>query len=452
MRASKITLRRLGSRSWPLALAAAVALTTPASAQFGLAGGFQDAFRPGFTARDVQLAVTMLDLDDSQKLILETLYEDYQEDFRTGIDGFRQNMMNMRSDIPIDGAPDPGQILRVVFGAMNEWRYESKDLIDTFNENLKAILNDEQTEAWLAFDRRLYRLRYLANGRLAAEDLDLLLMVKQMNFPPPQLEALKPLLQEYEARLDNALRQREAYFNSSQDDLLLAIQNEGSGSANIGIRVAQRQVELRKAVRDINEEYANAVAEALPEELGDEFLTKVREKTYVRIFRKTQLQRLFDAAERINSLEPETLEAVKALHQLYVNELNAFNERLIEATRRYEPENLKNKAALAASQSAGRRPQSLPDPLVDEFAKRRELDVRYIEQLKALLTSEQFATLPGSGRYLTPEERQHLAATTAGRRKAKAGRQLIGSKDMGTGSPKGNTGTIKKRPAKPPGN
>ncbi len=451
MRASKITLCRLGSRSWPLALAAAVALTAPASAQFGLAGGFQDAFRPGFTARDVQLAVTMLDLDDSQKLILETLYEDYQEDFRTGIDGFRQNMMNMRGDIPTGGAPDPGQILRVVFGAMNEWRYESKDLVDTFTENLKAILNDEQTEAWLTFDRRLYRLRYLTNGRLAAEDLDLLLMVKQMNFPPRQLEALNPLLQEYEARLDNALRQREAYFNSSQDDLLLAIQNEGA-SADIGIRVAQRQVELRKAVRDINEEYANAVAEALPEELGAEFLTTVREKTYVRIFRKTQLQRLFDAAERIDTLEPEILESVQALHRVYLNELNAFNERLIEATRRYEPENLKNKAALAASQTAGRRPQSLPDPLVDEFAKRRELDVRYIEQLKALLTPEQFATLPGSGRYLSPEERQRIAATTAGRRKAKAGRQLIGSKDMGTGSPKGNTGTIKKRPPKPPGN
>ena len=451
MRASKSTLRRLGSRSWPLALAAAVALTTPASAQFGLAGGFQDAFRPGFTTRDVQLAVTMLELDDSQKLILETLYDDYQEDFRTGIDGFRQNMMNMRGEIPADGAPDPGQILRVVFGAMNEWRYESRDLVETFNENLKAILNDEQTEAWPAFDRRLYRLKYLSNGRLAAENLDLLLMVKQMNFPPPQLEALKPLLQEYEVRLDNALRQREAYFNSSQDDLLLAIQNEGS-SADIGIRVAQRQVELRKAVRDINEEYANAVTEALPEDLGAEFLNKVRQKTYVRIFRRTQLQRLFEAAERINTLEPETLEAVKDLHRVYDNELNAFNERLIEATRRYEPENLKNKAALAASQTAGRRPQPLPDPLVDEFAKRRDLDVRYIDQLKALLTSEQFGMLPGSGRYLSPEERQSIAATTAGRRKAKAGRSLLGGKNFGAGSPKGTPGTGKKRPEKPPGN
>ncbi len=451
MRASKITLRRLGSRSWPLALAAAVALTTPASAQFGLAGGFQDAFRPGFTARDVQLAVTMLDLDDSQKLILETLYEDYQEDFRTGIDGFRQNMMDMRGEIPADGAPDPGQILRVVFGAMNEWRYENRDLVETFTENLKAILNDEQTEAWPAFDRRLYRLRYLANGRLAAENLDLLLMVKQMNFPPPQLEALKPLLQEYEVRLHNALRQREAYFNSSQDDLLLAIQNEGS--ADIGIRVAQRQVELRKAVRDINEDYANAVAEELPEDLGAEFLNKVREKTYVRIFRRTQLQRLFDAAERIDTLEPETLDAIKALHREYLNELNAFNVRLIEATRRYEPENLKNKAALAASQTAGRRPQQLPDPLVDEFAKRRDLDVRYIDHLKALLTPEQFAMLPGSTRYLSPEERQSIAGMTAGRRKAKAGRQLMGGKEFGAGrSPKGTTRPDKKRPPKPPGN
>ncbi len=447
MRASKSTLRRLGSRSWSLALAAAIVLTTPASAQYGLAGGFQDAFRPGFTARDIQLAVTMLDLDDSQKLILETLFDDYQEDFRTGIDGFRQSMTNMRGDLPVDGAPDPGQILRVVFGSMNEWRYESRALVETFTENLEAILNDEQAEAWPAFNRRLYRLKYLTNGRLAAENLDLLLMVKQMNFPPPQLEALNPLLEEYEVRLDNALRQREAYFNSSQDDLLLAIQNKGSAET-IGIRVAQRQVELRKAVRDINEEYANTVAEALPEDLGAEFLNKVRQKTYVRIFRRTQLQRLFEAAEKIDSLEPETLDAVKALHQVYLNELNAFNMRLIEATRRYEPENLKNKAALAASQATGRRSQQLPDQLADEFARRRVLDVGYIDQLKALLTPEQFALLPGIGRYLSPEERQSIAATAAGRRKARAGRQLIRSKDLGTGTPG-------KKPAgkrKPPGN
>ena len=107
--------------------------------------------------------------------------------------------------------------------------------------------------------------------------------------------------------------------------------------------------------------------------------------------------------------------------------------------------------------TAGRQSRQQPDPLADEFAKRRDLDVRYIDQLKALLTPEQFAMLPGIGRYLSAEERQGLAATTAGRR-TKAGlgvgTQLrIGNDELGgTGSQKATARPAKKRPEKPPGN
>ncbi len=101
-----------------LAAAAAMVLTAPSSAQFGLAGGIGEAFKPAYTTRDIQLAVDMLKLDEAQKFIVETLYEDYDAEFRTGIDGFRDRVAVLRTEID-PGNPDPGQIMRVVFGTIN---------------------------------------------------------------------------------------------------------------------------------------------------------------------------------------------------------------------------------------------------------------------------------------------------------------------------------------------
>ncbi len=112
---------------WTVALGGAMAATAAAPAQFGLSGGIGEAFRPAFTSRDVQLAVEMLQLDDAQKFILETLYDDYDAEFNTGVDGFRQNVTQLRTKIDPDN-PDPGQIMRVVFGTINEWRGESRHL------------------------------------------------------------------------------------------------------------------------------------------------------------------------------------------------------------------------------------------------------------------------------------------------------------------------------------
>ena len=66
-------------------LALAAAVTGSATAQFGLTSGIGDAFRPAFSTRDVQLAMEMLDLDEAQRFILETLFEDYQVEFKTAL-------------------------------------------------------------------------------------------------------------------------------------------------------------------------------------------------------------------------------------------------------------------------------------------------------------------------------------------------------------------------------
>jgi len=427
---------------WTVALGGAMAATAAAPAQFGLSGGIGEAFRPSFTSRDVQLAVEMLQLDDAQKFILETLYDDYDAEFNTGVDGFRQNVSQLRTKIDPNN-PDPGQIMRVVFGTINQWRDESRRLADQLMDDLQGLLNDEQLEYWGSFQRKLFRLKYMKNGQLPGENLDLLNDVRDLDLGPDEKLRLQTLLDEYELQLDDALRRREDYMQTSQTALIEAIQEE---NYKIGIEVAARQVALRKGVRDVNEQYTLSFAEAMPEEAGLEFLTSIRQRTYPRVYRRTPAERAFDAALQLEDLDSATMEAINEIRLAYLSEADGFNTRLVQMIREYKPLEIKFKVEQAAARLGGGKTDRLTDPTRAKFTERAEMSKRYIDQLKSMLTAEQFASLPGARRWIEPDP----AAIAAARERAKAAKaaKLRGAKGSPpTGSSitggKGDTGNNK---------
>ena len=404
-----------------MALGGALAATAAAPAQFGLSGGIGEAFRPAFTSRDVQLAVQMLQLDDAQKFILETLYDDYDDEFNTGVEGFRQNVTSLRTKIDPNN-PDPGQIMRVVFGTINQWRGESRHLADQLMEDLQGLLNDEQLEYWGSFNRKLFRLKYIKNGQLPGEKLDLLNDVRDLDLRADQALLLQPLLDEYEQQLDDALRRREDYMQTSQTALIEAIQEE---NYNIGIEVAARQIALRKGVRDVNEQYTLTIAEALPDEPRQQFLDSIRQRTYPRVYRRTPAMRVFDAALELEDLDSATMEAIKEIRLAYLSNADAFNKDLVKMIRDYKPLEIKYKVEQAAARLGGSRKDRLTDPTRTEFTKRAEMSRRYIDQLKSMLTAEQFASLPGSRRWIAPDP-DAIAAARERVIRAKAAKVLQG--------------------------
>jgi len=419
---------------WTVALGGALAATAVAPAQFGLSGGIAEAFRPAFTSRDVQLAVQMLDLDDAQKFILETLYDDYDAEFITGVDGFRQNVMALRSDIDHSN-PDPGQIMRVVFGSINEWSGESRHLADQLMDDLQGLLSDDQLESWGTFTRKLFRLKYIKNGQLPGENLDLLNDVRDVELSNDEASALQPLLEQYEQQLDDALRRREDYMQKSQTALIEAIQDE---NYNIGIEVAARQVALREGVRNVNEQYTLTIAEALPDEAGQQFLDSIRHRTYPRVYRRTPAMRAFDAALELEDLDSAMLEAVNEIRLSYQTEADVFNTHLVRMIRDFKPLQIKYKVEQAAARLGGGKTDRLTDPSRAEFSKRSEMSRRYIDQLKSLLTADQFASLPGSRRWIEPAPRT-IAEARERVTRAKANKAAV--KKLGvTSSPASGTG------------
>ncbi|MCH8152597.1 MAG: hypothetical protein IH830_09530 [Planctomycetes bacterium] len=396
MNGLKTCAGRSNRMRWAPTLVAALGLTASASAQFGLSPSISSAFRQSFTTRDIQLAVEGLQLDENQRFILETLFADYQADFRTGVEGFRQRITDLRSEIDPTN-PDPAQAMRIVFGSMDEWQVESQRLADRLVEDLKGLLSEEQQEFWPPFERRVFRLKFLNKGRLAGESLDLFSAVRSLNLDETMMQTIQPLLDEYGQTLHEALRAREDYVNAAESDRIRAIQDR---KPELNIAVAAREVQLRTAVRDVNEQYSVTIAAALPEETGQRLVASLRERMYPRIYRLTHAQRIFKAVKKIDGLSEDTFEAIESLEELFLSELGSFNERLVGLIKEQEPNELKSK--LEQLTARGAQPKSTGAILREEFRKRQAMSDRYVNQLRDLLTPEQFASLPGAGRWVKP--------------------------------------------------
>ena len=405
MIASNITARCIGTVIATVALTTTLTLTAPTSGQVGSRRGFQQ--QPEYTTRDIQLAVTSLQLDDTQKLIVQTLYEDYRDAYRDSKTGFYQSIENMRDQLV--ELNDQQELLRIVFGALGEWQANNERLSGQFIEDVQRLLSEDQQELWPPFEHKMYRLKHLKNGKLSGERLDLFVVMKELDLAEPETQVVDPLLRAYEVELDAALHRREDQVKSSQSNALELIQNDGK---NAGVVLASRAIQLHKSVRDVNERYVQSVAAALPQEHRPSFMEKVHMRSFTRVYRTTLTERTIKAAQELEDLAAELAIAIEQLETQYLIELGVFNERLVGLIKKKEPEQILYKAKAQQAKITGENIERPEDHVKTQFTKRREMGQRYIDQLKAILSPEQLALLPGMGTFLP----DGLSADPSGKR------------------------------------
>jgi hypothetical protein len=385
-----------------MAAAAVLALAPAAGAQFGAAGGFADAFEPDFIRRDVRFIVDALDLDDDQRLIVETFFDDYQHSFEQGLETMRKRMTDMKDALD---SSDPKQVMQKLFEPVDQWRVEKLSLRRQMLDDIKTIMSAQQLGEWDWFERKLVREKSLHKGRLSAETIDLFHVLREAEVDDTLMEKIKPILDEYEIKLDAALRRRDQVIADSHPDLMQALRED---NAQIGLQVVERQVRERVAVRDVNENYAAMIVAALPEEVGARVREIVNERAHSRVYRPTAVNRILTAAKQLPELSPATLEAVIAIESAYNAELSSFNETLVRVIREQEPVDMRRGAETYAARMSqgGAPPPPEQDRVRDEFRRRDQMAIPYVLQLRNLLTPEQFASLPGAARWLENETAQ----------------------------------------------
>jgi hypothetical protein len=441
---------------------------------FGGGGGgmadIREQLEPDFIRRDVPVFVQQLQLDSTQGLVLETLMGDYEESYETAsteVQGeirdlgrqvfssmvspeMRERMMTVGQEVQEDlrrlaeerGAPlseeerrtffrermqqiqqqmaaesqaggnaEMKRLMGDMFTRFEDWRVQKDTMRKDFVDGLKATLSDDQLALWPAFERFLTREKTLPRARLAGEGTNLILVLDNLELPPAAFEKVEPLLDNYEVRLDEALRARNDFLFQSTGKLFKALEQ---GDANDANRIIERQVDFRTAVRDVNDEYRTAFVSALGEMPEAKLLEDtILAEAYERVYRATNTRRAFDAALKMEGVEPGVLESIVALDQSYGVELSGLNRQLYETLRKEEPARTARDAqrfvgmvtaAMNGDFSAmgmgggmggmfGRGDEG-PDPVREAFDKREKVEDSYADRLKALLTPEQFEALP----------------------------------------------------------
>jgi hypothetical protein len=337
------------------------------------------------------------------------------EELREKIRALREEIRGMRGP-QLEGA-ELEAYRRSMITLAATWRRERAAMGRAFLADAQAMLNEEQLAAWPEFDRKLRRRKSLPMGRLAAESVDLGLILREAQLDPPYAPELEEALSLYFVDLDKALVARNIHLETGQEDLRIAAL---TGDVDRAAALHQDEINLRLAVREVNRRYADVVAAMLtePDPSGAEtFMSEYRRAAFPMVYRPTRTARALEAAANLEDLTPEVAQAIADISAAYEADLGSVNESIERALIAAEPDQMRERALRMAREPRGQRegrgegqregrgeerPPRVEDgagaAMREAFDRRSELDQRYRAQLESILTPEQIELLPARRR------------------------------------------------------
>ena len=420
----------------------------------------REQFQPYLVKRDVPLIKEQLKLDDGQVSVVETFVTDYDANFTAASDKasqaqqelmssmfksfmggnmrerfqgfgetmqkdieqiekdsgtemspeqrsqyFRDQMDKMSQQIAAERetsgeAAETRKIVGEMTAGAEKWRKERGVLDRQVMEEIKTALQTDQATKWESFERFMRREKLLGRGRLSGENVNLFMVIDEAGLTKDQITLVTPTLDEYELRLDEALKKRSDFLGQNESKVFTAIQNSDAKAIEI---LATKGIDLRNGVRNVNEQYRTAIAGVLPADEAKRFTQAALASGFARVYRPTRAERVFEKAVAIEGLTSEIQTAITEMQAAMLLEIVAMNEKIAQTIRKGEPARLQEEAVRSAgllnggaSRMFGRNEPDIADEML---SKRGEMTDKYVERLKSLLTTEQIAMLPkGTGR------------------------------------------------------
>ncbi len=429
----------------------------------------RDALEPDFARRDLQLFVRQLTLDEVQGDVVEQLFEDYEtayepemervqssmmdvgrrlmesfmsperqeqmnsrmekmrEELRTAEENgemtddqrrefFRTRMEQAAAEVQNDGTvmgldAEIKAAFSTILGDLETLQAKKLELKKAFIDGVKATLDDAQMVNWDPFERFLTREKTLPRGRISGESTNLFLVVDDARLPVEEFAKVEPLFDSYESQLDTALRARNDFITESSGRLFKAMV---SGESDAAMRLIKQQVQLRTAVRDVNESFRAQMVGALGETpVAQQLNQSILASAFERVYGPTQTTRMFEAAKQLDGLDAAILASIVELEIGYTNEVRPLNDRLYTLTKQTEPDELVTASERAVTmlssgisgmmsgmgRDMGRGMGGQQNDTTREVNdQKRKVGENYQEKLKALLTPDQLALMPQQAR------------------------------------------------------
>lgn len=365
-----------------LIVAGAIVASPLSHAQFGSRSLMVQAFEPYIMQRDMPLMVAILDLDETQRPIVDMLLEDYMASFAAGIEKVRAQMQDAGSAAKED--------LTALLRPLNNWSRERQELYNRFAETMKSVLSPQQLDRWPAFERAIRRERLLPQSEISGEGVNLIGIINDLA-PPAEVRATaQPVIEAYEIRIDGALTERQAREEENMGPMMDAmVTMDHQRAAELQDRIMAARVRLRDAQEISIEE----ISTALGADWGPRFRVIAMQRAFPEVFSPNSVIRLFDAALEIADLTPEQRASITSLKGEMEREWEGLSREMLTVVKRDEPAAPKRRAA-APAERQGRSPE-----LEAMRRKRQDLAERYRQQLEHILTPEQYADLPGAQRH-----------------------------------------------------
>jgi len=396
-----------------------------------------EAMRPEYMSRDLIVFAERLNLDDTQEVIVEAMFDSYEDDFQTGWAATQERLNRIADELKDKSPTSNKEILEPMFNALGDWLEEKRALDDGLLDNVQAILIKEQRQLWPGFNQRLYREKHISRGRLSGEAVDLFQVVRDTALSQSAENAIYDNLEEYAAALDVAIRKRDAILRGNPKKFL---DNILSGNTKQPESVVDDRIRARVEVRDLNDRYIEIISSGLIGEDSENFRLRGLKRGYPRIYRRTPAQRIFRQAVENEDYADDIKVQIIQLEGSYLQELQTVNHALLQMTRKHEPEVLRNRQLAGQVRRDGGTPAKLEDPTRDVYKEREELGKRYIAMLRNLLSPEEFLELDGSRRWIPRSDQTPLRpiGNPTGAISKKDGQNLTlkGNKDIGKGKGK----------------
>ncbi|MEO1277754.1 MAG: hypothetical protein AAFV77_02225 [Planctomycetota bacterium] len=369
---------------------------SPALAQFSMGMGGGDAMQMAVSRESVDTYADLLGFDDVQRDTAKMLHSDYLDKFKSANDTFTDAMQKIQEEAGQSG--DWQKMMRPMGTIMVGFFDRLEELEETFFSDMKMLaMEPAQEAAFVRVERARRRETVGMAGQMATisgATIDLHDIAREVEVSGN--EAARDALLAYEAEIDQInTRLIDRAFGFMRDNLE-RMKNMDDDEENMGwnAEAMEKMQEAMSDMRDlgsqgksINARYARQIMQLLPAERQSDWDREVKRRTWPTVYRDSSVERQMDAAEKLDSLSTEQRENLAAIRDSYQREATPMNERWAKAIDEVQ-----------ASEDGNWWGWGGEDTEADEIEKEREeLDERFVERVRALLTAEQLDEMPDVG-------------------------------------------------------
>lgn len=347
--------------------------------------------------------VDLMGFDDDQADIALMMYREYLGEYRNAAEIVKDLYENIEYDY--DDEEKMAQTMRDISKVMGRFMERSVALGERYVGDLGALAFDEQQQA--GHDRVVRaRQRELAAGLMAANyddgAVDLMLLSQKLGEPVPlivgdaQADPVAAALLEYENEIAGASERLVDLALAGMRQQMKAMEQEDEEAA--WEEYAKYQEDLQRIageMQTITTRYARRIANTLSEDRRREWDRAYNAELYPQVYKGGEFEDVHEAVLELESLTADQRDAIAATREHYEREAVTANTRWTAALDAAE-EVSKNWDYSSEDdyEDYWRRYQEAEEETEAAEQARRDLDERFAERIRDLLTAEQREQLP----------------------------------------------------------